>query len=142
VNVQPSELDGPSARHLLRGRDGIDPRYADPLGVAALASLACCCARRGTGGRLWECGGFLRAFRDVTGTTPAAYRRLASPEWRSDVPWAISGGIVATDDCRGDYEALSARGVEFQQEPMDRGYGIDAAFRDPTGNLWRITQRG
>jgi hypothetical protein len=35
VNVQPSELDGPSARHLLRARDVIDPRYADPLGVAA-----------------------------------------------------------------------------------------------------------
>jgi catechol 2,3-dioxygenase-like lactoylglutathione lyase family enzyme len=55
---------------------------------------------------------------------------------------AITGGILATDDCRGDYEALSARGVQFQQEPMERDYGVDAAFRDPTGNLWRMTQRG
>jgi catechol 2,3-dioxygenase-like lactoylglutathione lyase family enzyme len=53
---------------------------------------------------------------------------------------AISGGVLATDDCRGDYQALSALGVEFQQEPMERDYGIDAAFRDPTGNLWRMTQ--
>jgi catechol 2,3-dioxygenase-like lactoylglutathione lyase family enzyme len=54
---------------------------------------------------------------------------------------AITGGILATDDCRGDYGTLSARGVEFPQEPMGRSYGVDAAFRDPTGNLWRITQR-
>ena len=54
---------------------------------------------------------------------------------------ALSGGILATDDCRGDYEVLKARGVEFYQEPMERDYGIDAAFRDPTGNSWRMTQR-
>jgi catechol 2,3-dioxygenase-like lactoylglutathione lyase family enzyme len=54
---------------------------------------------------------------------------------------ALSGGILATDDCRGDFEALKARGVEFHQEPMERDYGIDAAFRDPSGNSWRMTQR-
>ena len=54
---------------------------------------------------------------------------------------AISGGILATNDCRADYEALTARGVEFVQEPMERDYGVDAAFRDPTGNLWRMTER-
>jgi catechol 2,3-dioxygenase-like lactoylglutathione lyase family enzyme len=54
---------------------------------------------------------------------------------------ALSGGILATDDCRRDFEALKARGVEFHQEPMERDYGIDAAFRDPSGNSWRMTQR-
>jgi catechol 2,3-dioxygenase-like lactoylglutathione lyase family enzyme len=54
---------------------------------------------------------------------------------------ALSGGILATDDCRADYERLSAQGVEFQQEPMERDYGVDAAFRDPSGNHWRMTQR-
>jgi catechol 2,3-dioxygenase-like lactoylglutathione lyase family enzyme len=54
---------------------------------------------------------------------------------------AIGGGILATDDCRGDFETLTARGVEFQQEPMERDYGVDAAFRDPSGNSWRMTQR-
>jgi catechol 2,3-dioxygenase-like lactoylglutathione lyase family enzyme len=54
---------------------------------------------------------------------------------------ALSGGILATDDCRADFEALKARGVEFHQEPMERDYGIDAAFRDPSGNSWRMTQR-
>lgn len=55
---------------------------------------------------------------------------------------AISGGILATDDCRADYAELSARGVEFPQEPMERDYGVDAAFRDPSGNLWRMNQQG
>jgi catechol 2,3-dioxygenase-like lactoylglutathione lyase family enzyme len=54
---------------------------------------------------------------------------------------ALSGGIIATEDCRADFAALRARGVEFQQEPMERDYGIDAAFRDPSGNSWRMTQR-
>jgi catechol 2,3-dioxygenase-like lactoylglutathione lyase family enzyme len=54
---------------------------------------------------------------------------------------AISGGILATDDCRADFAALEEKGVEFQQQPMERDYGIDAAFRDPSGNSWRMTQR-
>jgi catechol 2,3-dioxygenase-like lactoylglutathione lyase family enzyme len=57
---------------------------------------------------------------------------------------AVSGGgsvIFASDDVRATYEDLSARGVEFTQPPMERSYGIDAAFRDPSGNAYRITQR-
>ena len=38
------------------------------------------------------------------------------------------------------YERLKARGVEFTEEPQERFYGIDAAFRDPFGNHWRLTQ--
>lgn len=54
---------------------------------------------------------------------------------------ALSGGIIATGDCRADFESLRSRGVEFQQEPMERDYGVDAAFRDPSGNSWRMTQQ-
>ncbi|MGH7922531.1 MAG: VOC family protein [Candidatus Dormibacteraceae bacterium] len=54
---------------------------------------------------------------------------------------ALGAGILATDDCAADYERLRANGVEFQQEPVERDYGIDAAFRDPFGNSWRMTQR-
>lgn len=50
------------------------------------------------------------------------------------------GGIIETDDCRRDVEALRARGVEFTEEPEDRFYGIDAGFRDPSGIPWRLTQ--
>lgn len=44
------------------------------------------------------------------------------------------------DDCRATFEELKARGVEFIEEPEERFYGVDAAFRDPFGNHWRLTQ--
>ena len=49
------------------------------------------------------------------------------------------GGLV-TKDCRKTAEELKARGVEFLEEPEERFYGIDAGFRDPFGNHWRLTQ--
>ncbi len=52
-----------------------------------------------------------------------------------------SGGIfLTTEDCRASYEELKARGVEFVDEPEERPYGIDAGFRDPSGNHYRLTQ--
>jgi catechol 2,3-dioxygenase-like lactoylglutathione lyase family enzyme len=54
---------------------------------------------------------------------------------------ALPGAIFAVDDCRAAYEELRARGVEFHEEPTERFYGTDAAFRDPSGNPIRITQR-
>jgi catechol 2,3-dioxygenase-like lactoylglutathione lyase family enzyme len=48
--------------------------------------------------------------------------------------------FLTTDDCRASYEELKARGVEFTEEPEDRPYGIDAGFRDPSGNSFRLTQ--
>ena len=53
---------------------------------------------------------------------------------------AGNGLIFQTDDCRGTYESLKARGVEFTQEPVERFYGTDCALRDPFGNPLRITQ--
>jgi predicted enzyme related to lactoylglutathione lyase len=53
---------------------------------------------------------------------------------------AASGLFFATDDCRASYEELSNRGVEFQQEPTQQPYGIDAGLRDPSGNQMRIVQ--
>lgn len=49
-------------------------------------------------------------------------------------------GGLATDDCRKTYEELKAKGVEFVEEPSERFYGIDAAFRDPFGNQLRLTE--
>jgi catechol 2,3-dioxygenase-like lactoylglutathione lyase family enzyme len=49
--------------------------------------------------------------------------------------------FFATDDCRASYEELKRRGVEFLQEPTNQPYGIDAAFRDPSGNHLRIAER-
>jgi catechol 2,3-dioxygenase-like lactoylglutathione lyase family enzyme len=48
--------------------------------------------------------------------------------------------FLTTDDCHASYEELKARGVEFSEEPEERPYGIDAGFRDPSGNSFRLTQ--
>jgi catechol 2,3-dioxygenase-like lactoylglutathione lyase family enzyme len=48
--------------------------------------------------------------------------------------------FLVTDDCQKAYEEFSARGVEFQETPEERPYGIDAGFRDPSGNSFRLTQ--
>ena len=40
----------------------------------------------------------------------------------------------------GNRVQLRARGVEFTEPPEERFYGIDASFRDPFGNPWRLTQ--
>jgi predicted enzyme related to lactoylglutathione lyase len=54
---------------------------------------------------------------------------------------AAGGLFFATDDCRATYDELSKRGVEFSQEPTEQPYGIDAGFRDPSGNQMRMVQR-
>jgi catechol 2,3-dioxygenase-like lactoylglutathione lyase family enzyme len=53
-----------------------------------------------------------------------------------------SGGhlFFTTDDCRGTYEALKKKGVEFTDEPTERPYGIDCGLRDPFGNHIRFSQ--
>jgi catechol 2,3-dioxygenase-like lactoylglutathione lyase family enzyme len=48
--------------------------------------------------------------------------------------------FLTTDDVRSDYEQLKSRGVEFTEAPEERPYGIDAGFRDPSGNALRLTQ--
>jgi catechol 2,3-dioxygenase-like lactoylglutathione lyase family enzyme len=48
--------------------------------------------------------------------------------------------FLTTDDCRASYEELKARGVEFSEEPEERPYGIDSAFRDPSGNSVRLAE--
>src|SRR4051794_31237516 len=48
--------------------------------------------------------------------------------------------FLTTDDCQASYKELDARGVEFTETPEERPYGIDAGFRDPSGNSLRLTQ--
>ncbi len=56
---------------------------------------------------------------------------------------AMGGPVFETDDVRGLYETLKARGVtDFTQEPNDNFYGTDMGVRDPFGNAIRILQRG
>ena len=54
---------------------------------------------------------------------------------------AASGLFFSSDDVQATYEDLKSRGVEFQQEPTEQPYGIDAGFRDPSGNQMRMVQQ-
>jgi uncharacterized glyoxalase superfamily protein PhnB len=48
--------------------------------------------------------------------------------------------VILVDDCRASYERLRAAGVEFTQPPEDRYGTVDAGFRDPSGNGWKMIQ--
>jgi uncharacterized glyoxalase superfamily protein PhnB len=48
--------------------------------------------------------------------------------------------FLTTEDCQASYDELRERGVEFVEPPEQRPYGIDSAFRDPSGNNIRLTQ--
>ncbi|WP_026874983.1 VOC family protein [Jiangella gansuensis] len=52
----------------------------------------------------------------------------------------LSGGAWNTDDCRRTFDEYSARGVEFIQEPVDRPYGVEAVFRDNSGNWYSLNE--
>jgi catechol 2,3-dioxygenase-like lactoylglutathione lyase family enzyme len=53
----------------------------------------------------------------------------------------VLGGLFFTvDDCQQAFEELKSRGVEFSQEPTQQPYGIDAGFRDSSGNAVRMMQ--
>jgi len=49
--------------------------------------------------------------------------------------------VFRTDDLAAMFEKVRASGAEVLQEPMDQPWGPrDCAFRDPSGNLVRISQ--
>ncbi|SFM34640.1 VOC family protein [Variovorax sp. OV329] len=48
--------------------------------------------------------------------------------------------LLTVTDCRAAYERMRALGVEFTQEPAERYGSVDANFRDPSGNGWKMSQ--
>ena len=48
--------------------------------------------------------------------------------------------VLVVKDCRASYAQMRERGVEFTQEPVDRYGSVDAGFRDPSGNGWKMIQ--
>jgi len=68
-----------------------------------------------------------------TATTEALNRLIAKG--------AMPPLVLKVKDCRATYEALSAKGVEFIQEPISRYGQVDAGFRDPSGNGWKMIER-
>jgi catechol 2,3-dioxygenase-like lactoylglutathione lyase family enzyme len=48
--------------------------------------------------------------------------------------------VMVVDDCRAACERLRSHGVEFTQQPEERYGSVDAGFRDPSGNGWKLIQ--
>ena len=49
--------------------------------------------------------------------------------------------VFRSDDLDGTFERLRASGAEVLQEPIDQPWGPkDCAFRDPSGNQFRLAQ--
>jgi uncharacterized glyoxalase superfamily protein PhnB len=72
---------------------------------------------------------------------PPVFDAETSEQLKALVAKGAAGGLFfATEDCRGTFEELKAKGVEFSQEPTEQPYGLDAGFRDPSGNSMRMIQ--
>ena len=72
---------------------------------------------------------------------PPVMDEQTAKEVRSLMAKGFAGTIfLETDDCQAAYDELRGHGVEFAEAPEERPYGIDAAFRDPSGNNIRLTE--
>jgi catechol 2,3-dioxygenase-like lactoylglutathione lyase family enzyme len=49
--------------------------------------------------------------------------------------------VLAVQDCRAAYDRMRGLGVEFTQQPEARYGAVDASFRDPSGNGWKMIGR-
>jgi predicted enzyme related to lactoylglutathione lyase len=52
----------------------------------------------------------------------------------------LGAGVFDTEDCQATYEELKSKGVEFMAPPQERPYGIEALFKDNSGNWFSLTQ--
>ncbi len=53
----------------------------------------------------------------------------------------MGAGVFFTSDCRKTYEELRQRGVEFVSPPQEKFYGVEAMFKDDSGNWFSLTER-
>jgi uncharacterized glyoxalase superfamily protein PhnB len=69
-----------------------------------------------------------------------------SPADRQAIGDLLAKGVLrglnfSTPDLQGTFDRVQATGAEVVQEPMDQPWGArDCAFRDPAGNLLRISE--
>jgi catechol 2,3-dioxygenase-like lactoylglutathione lyase family enzyme len=68
---------------------------------------------------------------------PPLNEEMAGAVRRALAAGSMGGFGIATDDCRAEHERLAKLGVEFVQEPAERPYGVEAVFRDSSGN-WLV----
>jgi len=50
-------------------------------------------------------------------------------------------GVFECNDIYATYEELKAKGVEFKKAPKKEFYGIEALFKDDSGNWFSLSQK-
>lgn len=53
---------------------------------------------------------------------------------------AFGPGLFASKDINATYEELKSKGVEFMKPPTKEFYGIEALFKDDSGNWFSLVQ--
>jgi catechol 2,3-dioxygenase-like lactoylglutathione lyase family enzyme len=69
----------------------------------------------------------------TTPSKPLSDEMIAAMK-RAQAEGGLPGVGLQVDDCRATHRELTAKGVEFLQEPQDRPYGVEALMRDNSGN--------
>jgi len=122
--------------HLRDAKDLMDRDYAEALDLDAIA--------RAAGYSRFH---FIRAFRDAYGQTPRDYLSARRVERAREL--LRNADLTVTEVCLlvgfsslGSFSTrFRKKGVQFLQEPADRPYGIEAVFRDDSGNWFSLTER-
>ncbi|WP_395106898.1 VOC family protein [Actinomadura sp. SCN-SB] len=122
-------LDQDSAKEFFVGRLGLEERADLPMGE---------------GGMRWVTVG-AKGQPDVQLTLmvpgPPSLDPESAERLRALIAKGVLGaGVFITDDCQAEYERLSAKGVTFVQEPQKRPYGVEAIFRDDSGNWYSLNE--
>ena len=50
-------------------------------------------------------------------------------------------GVFECNDIYATYEELKAKGVEFTKPPKEEFYGVEALFKDDSGNWFSLGQK-
>jgi len=67
----------------------------------------------------------------------------ATEEEKNAVGSQVPGRVLLTlqtDNCRRDFEKLSAKGVKFEGQPRQMPYGTDVVFEDLYGNRFDLVE--
>jgi predicted enzyme related to lactoylglutathione lyase len=111
--------------------------YTDALGLEVKNDVA-------SGGHRWvTLGSDAQPGLGIVLSDPHAGRSQADGDALQELltKGVLPSMVFATDDVDATFETVRASGAEVLQEPMDQGWGPrDCAFRDPSGNMVRISQ--
>jgi catechol 2,3-dioxygenase-like lactoylglutathione lyase family enzyme len=60
--------------------------------------------------------------------------------FESMAPGSLRGLVLRSSELQADYEALVAKGVEFDEPPQQQPWATEAVLRDPDGNSLVLQQ--